>query len=270
MPGSVDRMNAIPARTSGWSSTSTTRSGPRRPRRPSATAPRACRRGAGPGSHADDQPAAGRRRRRRRTCPPTARTRSAMPCVPRPTRPALGGAAPGRRGAVARPSTARPTGSAREHDVGRGAGRVLQHVRQRLLHDAVDDELDGRVERRRRARASSASTSSPAPRNPSTRCGTAAERRAAAGGAAESGSRSRPITWRIESRLSRPTTSARASASSAPRRVGRQGPAGAGQVEHHDGQRVGDDVVDLAGDACPLGGRQPLDLGVAHRLAPAR
>ena len=80
-----------------------------------------------------------------------------------------------------------------------------------------------------------------------------------------SGSCSRPITWRIESRLSRPTTSARASASSARAGIGGQGPPGAGEVQHHDRQRVGDDVVHLAGDARPLGRRDLLHLAVAHR-----
>ena len=80
------------------------------------------------------------------------------------------------------------------------------------------------------------------------------------------GSRSSPITWRIDSRLSRPTASARASASSARTGSVADRPAGPADVQHHDGQRVGHDVVDVAGDARPLGAGGVLDAQFVHRL----
>ena len=138
-----------------------------------------------------------------------------MPTVPRPRRPPL--ATVNRRhrhGAVAHGDreTDRVGG---EHDVGR------RRPARAAARSTTTPARRGTRRARRSVPSSAPPRASSVPRRarrPGTRRRAGARRPAGAWPARPptSGSRSRSITWRIESRLSRPTTSARARAASAP------------------------------------------------------
>ncbi len=130
--------------------------------------------------------------------------------------------------------------------------RMLDHVRERLLHDAVRDQVEPRRQRSGRALVT-ASTATPAPRTVSSRASSCS--RPGCGARSASGARSAfsmPISRRISARPSRPVASMRpiaalaASGSSFDHR-----PCRAGLHDHH-AHRVRHDVVQLPGDPGPF------------------
>ena len=151
--------------------------------------------------------------------------------------------------------------------------RVLQRVGQPLLHDAIRREVDRRRERKGRP---STCNGRRRPARPTS--STSASRCSRPGcGASSTSSPSRriaPSRRRISASAVRPVSSTpwSASASSA-ERFGKLVTDGT-DLKHHHADGVGDDVVELAGDACALlRDRDPrrrisLPLGVVGALLP--
>ena len=257
----------------------------RRPRgRPASRGTAGSRSGRAPGrrrsaagcSRVTSRPAAAPRRGSRR--PPGARSR-ARRRAGRPARACRRVPCPVRstacRGVVGVPSST--TSSSRRASrnasvtVTRVGSRVLEHVRQRLLDDAVDRELDAAGQRLRLAdhlqshRQSGVAVARDqlvelGERRLRARLAPSARARAAARGSAAA----RPGSARRWSRRGRACR----------RHVGRgaQHVARAAHADQHHADRVGDDVVQLAGDRRPLlvdgdpGQLLALALGVGRAL----
>ena len=154
-----------------------------------------------------------------------------------------------------------------QRHVGTACARVLEHVREALLHDAVG----GEIERRRKRR--------PARRRPATGRAVLRARlpeqrvEASRPGAGRARRRRRRCASRQEVRISasavRPACSTAVSVSLSSASASGAGADGA-DLEHHHADRVRDDVVQLACDPCTfLGdgdprGRVPLLLGLCR------
>ena len=252
-PSSGPRMRATPARTTGWSSTISTRitTAPRR------RGPRRQRRQAGLDR------ASRRRSARPRARRPSARARSRMPDdaeVAGARRRAAAAAGRGRPRAGAARASSRSTV---EHDG--VAGRVAGHVGQRLAGDPVQ----------RRARRARRCRRPPARRRPSiarpgsavlvderVEVGRAGQRRVGAPlvGAQRRDRRADLVEARPADGLGVDERSL-GLVEVAPEHV-----AGAGDVEQHGGERVAGQVVQLAGDPAPLLGHGLLGQRLAGRL----
>ena len=175
--------------------------------------------------------------------PPSAVTRSLIPVRPRPGRLS---APPPCRSSVTR--SARCGRPVRDRHLGRVAAGVLDHVRQRLLHDAVDRELDGARQR------SGLTLDDDAHREPGVGepIGQRVDvvdprRRSPVGIAVEAAEHmvelaERLATDRLDGRERR----------CARLRVAFEHPAAGAGLQHHHVERVPDDVVDLARDPAAL------------------
>ena len=262
------RIRRSPERTSSWSSTSSTSTAVGRRSRGHASTffthavrRRSDRDGRGrPARCRRVGPSRGPARQRRRRA-----ARPGRPCRRCRTRPVGCRAAGAPVADRERGRGARPTSTSTSRGL---AGRVLGDVGQRLLQRSGRGRARSPGGSRGQvAAAASYSTGSPAsrPGRPARRC----PRRTAAA-AAPAGSVASTLTVRRMSAIAcRPTCSA--SASAAHRVVdvgavvvGHERLPGAGDVQHRDAQRVRDQVVDLAGDALPLGQRRPLALALAR------
>ena len=172
--------------------------------------------------------------------PPAALARCRRPGRRRGSRPGAGRARSSRRTSVAR------------------LARVAEGVGQRLLDDAVHGHVERGRDRPRRARRSRATSASPASRTRSTSVGSAAIPGCGAIPAASSSSlRSAEEPTQLGHRVA-PDRLDRRAATARPRRATvRDHLSGGAGLDDHHADRVGHDVVELAGDVpALLGGRR--------------
>ena len=230
--GWVASSAANPARTTSWSSATTTRSHALRPRRGRT----------GLDQEAPPAPAPVLSRRRPSRPAPACRR---SPCPPRRSRPGPG--------PLSRTRSAQRVGAVAQLHVDRRAGRVPAGVGQRLLHDAVRRQLDARVERRDRAAHDEPRAGAPAARALVEQLVELVE----AGLRRRSGPRRRPRAARRAAAASRSARRGRCRRSPASRsppcgRQARRGQPGGLGLHGDHGDVVGHDVVQLARDAGPL------------------
>ena len=243
-PSVGERIRARPARTIAWSSTSATRIIACSPSATGSCVLRLQRKRAGHKPPVGCRPGGQLAAERRRTLTHPDQRRS----VARSGSPA-GAATVGPVVSAIRRARPSPT---LEPENGPRARRVPCRVRERLLSDPVERDPDARGDRRDRSPRIRSSTARPPARASSTSAGISLADGSGGATAASSSLRSSATVRRSSSHappahlLGRPQRLLRG------RGVAVQHVAGARDLEHHGGQPVAHEVVDVAGDPAPL------------------